>query len=456
MREMFPIEADTIQTVSEITKEIKILLEPNFKNLWVKGEISNLRIQHSGHCYFSLKDSNSQIPCVFFSRYANACDFALEEGMEIVVFGDLSLYEPYGRYQMSIKMAQKSGQGNLHLLFEKLKDQLKKEGLFDTVHKKLIPKLPKNIALITSPTGAAIKDFMRILRRRGFSGSIDLIPAKVQGKTAYKEIIEAVEYVAQKENHYDLLVVTRGGGSIEDLWTFNEEALARSLFQCPVPIISAVGHEIDTVLTDLVADYRAETPSGAAEFISSNYLTTNEAFKNLKNTIISIIKDTFKVQNLNLLNDSKSLALLTPQHSIDKKSIQLDVFEKKLSHKLNTSISEKRSACSGRLSRLARQHPMHYLKSQDSQLRIREHQLDQLVDSSFKVKQAKFSNLNRRLENSSIQSSLKRGFVILKDPSNDVLGSLSSAVAQKNIKACFYDGEIELENKKVNLNGRKE
>ena len=447
MNEMFPIEADTIQTVSELTKEIKILLEPNFKNLWVKGEISNLRIQQSGHCYFSLKDSNSQIPCVFFSRYANACDFALEEGMEILVFGDLSIYEPYGRYQMSIKMAQKSGQGNLHLLFEKLKEQLKKEGLFDTVHKKLIPKLPKGIALITSPTGAAIKDFIRILRRRGFSGSIDLIPVKVQGKTAHKEIIQAFKHLGEKESHYDLIVLTRGGGSIEDLWTFNEESLARSLFECPIPVISAVGHEIDTVLTDLVADYRAETPSGAAEFISSNYLSTKEAFNNLKNTILSKIKDTFKVQDLALLNASKSLSHLTPQNSIDKKSIQLDVFEKKLSHKLNTLISDKRSALTERLSRLAQQHPMHYFKAQNSQLRIRGHQIEQLLNSSFDIKQAEFSNLNRRLENSSISSSLKRGFVILKDPTNGLLGTLSAAEKEKKIKACFFDGEIHLENK---------
>jgi len=445
---MFPIEADTIQTVSELTKEIKILIEPNFKNLWVKGEISNLRIQQSGHSYFSLKDSNSQIPCVFFSRYANACDFALEEGMEIIVFGDLSIYEPYGRYQMSIKIAQKSGQGNLYLLFEKLKKQLKKEGLFDTVHKKLIPKLPKRIALITSPTGAAIKDFMRILRRRSFSGSIDLIPVKVQGKTAHKDIIQAFEYLSEQGSHYDLVVLTRGGGSIEDLWTFNEESLARSLFKLRIPVISAVGHEIDTVLTDLVADYRAETPSGAAEFISSNYLTTKEAFNNIKNTILSKIKDTFKVQDLALMNASRSLSHLTPQNSIDKKSIQLDVFEKKLSHKINSSISEKRSAFTERLSRLAQHHPMHDFKAQNSQLSIRRHQLEQLLDSSFDIKQAKFSNLKRRLENSSIRSSLKRGFVILKDPSNNLLSTLSAAEKEKTMKACFLHGEILLENKK--------
>ena len=198
MKDLFQIDSNDIQSVSELTKEIKNHLEPNFRSLWVKGEISNLRSQKSGHIYFSLKDAQSQIPCVFFSRYSSNSECLLEDGAEIFVFGDLTIYEPYGRYQFNVKLAQSSGKGHLHILFEKLKKKLYDEGLFDSSHKQPIPKIPKKIALITSPTGAAIQDFLRILKRRKFFGTIDLLPTQVQGKQAHIEMMKAIEYASKK------------------------------------------------------------------------------------------------------------------------------------------------------------------------------------------------------------------------------------------------------------------
>ncbi|MEN8863266.1 MAG: exodeoxyribonuclease VII large subunit, partial [Lentimonas sp.] len=266
---------DQVLKVTELTRQIKRQLEGNFRQVWVQGEVSNLRRQSSGHVYFSLKDAGSQLPCVLFARDAASQSFQLEDGMELQLFGDLSVYEPHGRYQLIAKIAIQSGEGQLQIEYERLKRKLAAEGLFDKERKQALPTLPLRIAVITSPTGAALRDFLRILRRREYGGEVVIFPARVQGKGAAEEITAMLEY-AKASKGFDLIVITRGGGSIEDLWAFNEEILARAVAACPLPIISAVGHEIDHVLSDYAADQRAETPSGAAELISSLYLDAQQ------------------------------------------------------------------------------------------------------------------------------------------------------------------------------------
>jgi exodeoxyribonuclease VII large subunit len=444
MKDLFQIDSNEIHSVSELTKEIKNLLEPSFRSRWVKGEISNLRSQQSGHFYFSLKDSQSQIPCVFFSRYANNSECLLEDGAEVFLFGDLSIYEPYGRYQFNVKLAQASGKGNLHILFEKLKKKLYDEGLFDSTHKQPIPKIPKKIALITSPTGAAIQDFLRILKRRKFSGVIDLLPTQVQGKQAHLEIIKAIEYASIKEHDYDLIILMRGGGSIEDLWSFNEESLARSLYKCTIPSISAIGHEIDTVLTDLVSDFRAETPSAAAELISSNFIESKNTYTKYREFLIKQKTDTLFYLKEHLINTSKKLALLKPQNLIDKRMMHLDVLEKKLAQKLNTAIQLKNESVAKLLSKLSEHHPKQKLKANISHLEIRQHQFIQLKNSALKTKTTDVSNLKHRLDNSSIQSSLKRGYVLLKNENQKVLSSYEDAKKESIIHAQFHDGNLKM------------
>ena len=448
MEDFFPdIDSDSVQTVSELTKEIKKLLEPNFRQVWVRGEISNLRFQQSGHYYFSLKDKNSQLPCVFFNRFASACDFDLEDGLEVILFGEISLYEPYGRYQLSVKVAQEAGKGNLHIRYEQLKKKLHAEGLFDEAHKKAIPTIPNNIAVITSPTGAAVQDFIRILRRRNFASEIDLIPVKVQGQQACDEITQAIEYVSERQNHYDLVVLTRGGGSIEDLWNFNEESVARALFKCPVPSISAIGHQIDTVLTDLVADHRAETPSGAAEYISSNYLSVKELLINHRKKITDTIQEIINREKYTLQANNQRLILNTPQNFIDKMMIQIDVLEKNLAQNLAESIKVKTAQSYDLSAQLNKLHPKHLLETHFLETKIRKKQLEQFSTDSLQTKRQSLEFYEHRLQNSSIQSSLKRGFVMLKDQSNKILSNLQMANDSEAIKACFIDGELILQKK---------
>ena len=448
MEDFFPdIESESVQTVSDLTQQIKKVLEPNFRQVWVKGEISNLRCQQSGHYYFSLKDENSQLPCVFFNRFASACDFELEDGVEVILFGDISVYEPYGRYQISVKIAQLAGKGNLHILFEELKKKLHAEGLFNEEHKKVIPQVPKNIALITSPTGAAAQDFIRILRRRDFTSQIDLIPVKVQGQQSRNEIVQAIEYVSKNKDHYDLVVLTRGGGSIEDLWNFNEESVARALFKCPVPSISAIGHQIDTVLTDLIADHRAETPSGAAEYISSNYISKKELVINNEKRFRESIKQILHTENLKIQANSHKLVLHTPQNYIDKMMIQMDVLEKKLANNLSDAIRVKTGEYYGFHAQLTQLHPQKRLETYWLESKMRKKQLEQYTNDCLKTKRKSLEFNEHRLQNSSIQSSLKRGYVILKDDTNTILSNLQMATNSEEIRACFIDGELALQKK---------
>jgi len=253
-----------VYTVSEITKEIKTLLEENIPTIWVEGEVSNYTLHSSGHRYFSLKDENSQIRCVFWKWQAYSLSFEIEDGMKVIALGNITVYERNGQYQLNITKLKPLGIGKLELEFQRLKEKLFKEGLFDESHKIPIPKFPQTIGVVTSPTGAAIRDIIKIIRRRAPDVKILLNPVKVQGAGAAKEIAQAI-YDFNEYKKVDLLIVGRGGGSLEDLWAFNEEIVARAIYDSKIPIISAVGHEIDFTIADFVADLRAPTPSTAAE-----------------------------------------------------------------------------------------------------------------------------------------------------------------------------------------------
>jgi exodeoxyribonuclease VII large subunit len=255
-----------ILTVSQLTKDIKLILESTFGLIWVEGEVSNLRQPSSGHIYFTLKDANSQIRCVLFKQQSLGIKFQLKDGLKIVVFAKLSVYERDGQYQLYINSAEPKGKGSLQLAFEQLKERLEKEGLFEAAHKKPIPFLPTAIGIITSPTGAVIKDMLHILDKRFENFNVLIYPVKVQGEGAKEEIAQAIEYFNNQKN-VDIIILARGGGSIEDLWAFNEEVVARSIYKSELPIISAVGHETDFTIADFVSDLRAPTPSRAAELV---------------------------------------------------------------------------------------------------------------------------------------------------------------------------------------------
>lgn len=253
-----------ILTVSQLTAEIKDILESSFDEVWVEGEISNLRRPPSGHLYFTLKDEKSQIRGVLFKMQSRYLRFELEDGQHVICWGRVGIYEKRGEYQLILDYVEPKGIGSLQLAFEQLKGRLAEEGLFNEERKRPLPMLPQRIGIVTSPTGAVIRDMLHILRRRFENIEVVLYPVKVQGVGAADEIAQGVEYLGE-QGEVDLIIVGRGGGSLEDLWAFNEEAVARAIVASPVPIISAVGHETDFTIADFVADVRAPTPSAAAE-----------------------------------------------------------------------------------------------------------------------------------------------------------------------------------------------
>ena len=263
---MMDLYERSILTVSQLTAGIKDLLESTFDEVWVEGEISNLRRPPSGHLYFTLKDEQSQIRGVLFKQQSRLLRFELEDGQHVICWGRVGVYEPRGEYQIVLDYAEPKGIGSLQLAFEQLKQRLLEEGLFDEARKRPLPVVPRRIGIVTSPTGAVIRDMLHILRRRFANIEVLLYPVRVQGEGAAAEIAQGVAYLGT-EREVDVIIVARGGGSLEDLWAFNEEAVARAIFACPIPVVSAVGHETDFTIADFVADMRAPTPSAAAELV---------------------------------------------------------------------------------------------------------------------------------------------------------------------------------------------
>lgn len=271
-REKQDEEEPSVFSISELNREIKKLLEGRFAFLWVRGEISNFKAHSSGHYYFSLKDKKSQMNAVMFKGYNRGLRFQPEDGMEVLVRGRVTVYEPRGNYQILCETMEPVGAGALQLAFEKLKAKLKAEGLFESERKKALPALPSHVALVTSPTGAAVRDMLNVLKRRFRGLQVTVVPCQVQGAKAAETIVQALEKVEllHIKNPVDVVICGRGGGSLEDLWAFNEEILARKIAEFSLPIVSAVGHEIDFTIADFVADLRAPTPSAAAELVVRN------------------------------------------------------------------------------------------------------------------------------------------------------------------------------------------
>lgn len=307
-----------ILKVSELTKDIKLILENTLGVVWVEGEISNLRRPSSGHIYFTLKDEFSQIRCVVFRQQSSGIKFQLKDGLKVVVFARLSVYEQGGIYQLYINLIEPKGKGSFQLAFEQLKERLFKEGLFDAEHKKPLPFLPKAIGIITSATGAVVRDMIHVLEQRFDNFVVTIYPVRVQGKGAKEEITEAIEYFNTKDD-IDVIILGRGGGSIEDLWAFNEEAVARAIFKSQIPIVSAVGHETDYTIADFVSDVRAPTPSRAAELVIPQ-----------KRDLYQRIKDC-------MLQLNRSLKDFIPQHQQ-----RLDDLVDSLKRNLGLVLKEKR------------------------------------------------------------------------------------------------------------------
>lgn len=319
-----------VYTVSELTKYIRMIVEESFPGIWVEGEISNFILHSSGHMYFSLRDSGSTLKCAFFKHANQKLKFKPKNGMKVIALGSVSVYEARGDYQLIVEGLEPKGIGALQLQFQQLKEALQKEGLFDEKHKMPLPFLPTRIGVVTSPTGAAIQDILNIARRRFANIEIIINPVKVQGADAKDEITAAIQQFNELKN-IDVMIVGRGGGSLEDLWPFNEEVVARAIFASKIPVISAVGHEIDYTISDFVSDFRAPTPSAAAELVIprkedlTNLIST--ALDRLNNAIFDVL-GLFKEKFDNL---KESYMLRRPLNYMVQRQQRIDDLKKDMS-----------------------------------------------------------------------------------------------------------------------------
>ncbi len=319
-----------IYSVTELNREIKVILENAYPQVWLEGEISNFRLYSSGHMYFSLKDQDAQISAVVFQGVNRFFKFKLEDGLKIVARGKVSTYPKRGEYQIIISHAEPAGKGALQLAFEQLKAKLEKEGLFDPSRKRPIPMLPQKIGIVTSPTGAAIRDILSIINRRFANVEVLLYPVRVQGDEAKSEIAQAIEYLNDRHPDLDVLLVGRGGGSYEDLWAFNEEIVARAIASSRIPVISCVGHEIDFTIADFVADLRAPTPSAAAELVVKNKADLAEKMQALGQRLSQKMQSMLNHYQDKIKYLSSSRALTRPHEILEERLQEMDEYHERL------------------------------------------------------------------------------------------------------------------------------
>lgn len=387
-----------VLTVTQVNLYIKEMLSRDdvLSHITIKGEISNFKAHSSGHMYMSLKDETGVIRAVMFRSAAGRLQFRPENGMKVIASGRVSVYERDGQYQLYIEYMQQDGLGDLHIAFEKLKQKLSAEGLFDPKHKKPLPKYPKRIGVITAPTGAAIRDILNILSRRFKYADVVLYPVLVQGENAAMSIAVALRYF-NENNAADVLIVGRGGGSIEDLWAFNEEIVARAIYDSRIPVISAVGHEVDFTISDFVADLRAPTPSAAAELVVPSQEELKDKFNNVYGRLYSCAGRILEKNRLRLRLLTEKPVLKTPERSLDERRLYIDGLYNRFENAYKNILKEKEQA-----------------------LKLNASKLDGL----------------------SPLSALSRGFSVTKDEGGRVVKSVGQVKKGDKISVVVSDGEI--------------
>jgi len=407
----FPLQPPQIYTVSALTAEIKSLLEGTFDFVWVEGEISNFAHPSSGHYYMTLKDESAQIRAVMFKMQAYYLKFRPEDGMKVIVRGRIGLYEPRGEYQIIIDYLEPLGVGELAAAFEQVKKKLLLEGVFDEEKKRAIPFLPKRIAVITSPTGAAVRDFLRISYRRMPNIDVTIVPVRVQGEEAADDIVEALDTV-NRELDADVIVLTRGGGSLEDLWPFNQEKIAYAIRRSTIPVVSAVGHEVDMTISDMAADLRAPTPSGAAELVVQEKESLEKNIKGLSfrleislNNIIERIKD--KAKNL-------SSRIRDPRHNLADIWLRLDETYNRLLKTEKVCINDNLKHLKAVNETLVLHSPSYSITMLSQELAFHNRSLAQALKGLLDKKGGSVRSIKDRLDSLNPLSILQRGYSITR------------------------------------------
>ncbi|WP_423799049.1 exodeoxyribonuclease VII large subunit [Neobacillus sp. SAB-20_R2A] len=429
-------------SVNALTKYIKRKFDadPHLRDLHVRGEISNFKQHSSGHMYFTLKDEKARILAVMFSSHSRAMRFQPENGMKVIVKGDISVYEPSGQYQIYIKDMQPDGIGELFLAYEQLKQRLEAEGLFAPERKKALPLFPKTVGVITSPTGAAIRDIITTIKRRFPIVNILVFPALVQGDNAAPSIAKAIEKANNKD--IDVLIVGRGGGSIEELWAFNEELVARAIYQSAIPIISAVGHETDFTIADFVADLRAPTPTGAAELAVPHIEELLDRTLQRQTRLIRAMQEKFRYEKERLNRVQKSYAFRYPQRLYEQKLEQVDKETERLVRGISRLFLLKNEQLTNLDKSLERNHPSEALQEAGKHLERTHKELNRALKQILTKKQTDFDHMLSTLQALSPLKIMERGYSLSYTEDNRLVKSVNQVSVSDQVQIQLTDGSL--------------
>jgi exodeoxyribonuclease VII large subunit len=432
-----------ILTVAELTRQIRGTLETKFGAVWVQGEISNYKLHPSGHQYFTLKDQRAAIACVIFRNTLPPDAAPISDGAQVQVYGNVSVFEARGQYQISVQIIQTRGAGLLQAKFEALKRKLDAEGLFDPARKRPLPRFPKRIGIVTSPSGAAIRDMLNVLRRRAPNVAVVISPVRVQGIGAAAEIATAINELSAPSEIWgpiDLIVITRGGGSIEDLWEFNEEIVARAIFNSAIPVVSAVGHEIDLTIADFVADLRAPTPSAAAELIVADSAELGRRLNELANCLQKCLRS-FLLQSLTRLRflSERTLARELMQRMRDAQQ-QLDLTGELLRRRLKQFVIDARGALSSKTQSLKAHDPKRELLARRNNLIDLQRRFTAQAPRLMRDARQRFHRVEGILRVLGPEATLRRGYSITTDAAGNVIQTIAAVRRGVCIKTRLADG----------------
>jgi exodeoxyribonuclease VII large subunit len=435
-----------VLTVGELTRAIRGTLETKFGAVWVQGEVSNYKLHPSGHQYFTLKDQRAAISCVIFRNTLPATAKPLGDGAQVQVYGNITVFEARGQYQLSVQILQPRGVGVLQAKFEALKRKLDAQGLFDPAHKRPLPKFPRRIGIVTSPSGAAIRDMLNVLQRRAPALEILISPVRVQGVGAASEIAVALRELTRPNGAWeplDLVVITRGGGSIEDLWEFNEEIVARAIYDSPVPVVSAVGHEIDFTIADFVADLRAPTPSAAAELIVPDAGELLRRVAELSNCLERNLRNFISQSRTRLRFLSERTLMREPAARLRDSQQRVDVARDALGRLLGRFVPDARAKLAAHLRALQSHNPARELAARRTNLEELQRRFKAAPAQSLRLLRQRFTTAEAMLRVLGPEATLRRGYSITTDTNGTVVSSVTQVTATKRVRTRVADGTFE-------------
>lgn len=428
-----------IISVSDLNRKARQLLETHLNLLWVEGELSNIATPSSGHWYFTLKDKNAQVRCAMFKNRNTGVRFKPEQGLQVLVRARVSLYEGRGDFQLIVEHMEEAGFGILQRAFEVLKNKLSKEGLFDEANKQDVPELPQHIAVISSPTGAAVHDVLHVLKRRFPAIPVTILPVPVQGEGAAAQIVAAIE-LANQLQRFDVILLTRGGGSLEDLWPFNEEVVARAIFASDLPIVSAIGHEVDFTIADFVADLRAPTPSAAAEILSPDQREWIQIFAGYALTLGQHMHHA--VRHYRHVVNNFSARLRHPRERLQNNVQQLDQLDLRLHRAISTQLNRHKNLFNRLQLRHQHQHPLPLLQQgRDKTLQLQQ-RLDRQIRQVLTDKKKSLYQWINLLNTVSPLQTLERGYSITRDANGKVVRSVKSVKPGDLLNTKVAEGEF--------------